>query len=107
MANQRLGILMKKADVQYAEGSPILLEACALYRDNVTNSCIAQLKWKNIDSHQIRAIMIDWMFTTHSIRSWLPFIISMMDFLPLREQSSVKKRPSSFQAPKPSNTMCF
>lgn len=59
MANQRLGILMKKADVQYAEGSPILLEACALYRDNVTNSCIAQLKWKNIDSHQIRAIMIE------------------------------------------------
>ena len=59
MANQRLGMLMKKADVQYAEGSPILLEACALYRDNATNSCIAQLKWKNIDSRPIRAIMIE------------------------------------------------
>lgn len=45
--------------MQYAEGSPILLEACALYRDNVTNSCIAQLKWKNIDSHPVRAIMIE------------------------------------------------
>ena len=46
MADQRLEVLMKKSEAQYTEGSPMLLEANALYLDRITNNCIAQLKWK-------------------------------------------------------------
>lgn len=59
MADQRLEVLMKKTDAQYTSGSPILLEASALYLDRGTNNCIAQLKWKNIDSRPIKAVMIE------------------------------------------------
>lgn len=59
MADQRLEVLMKKAEAQYASGSPILLEASALYLDRGTNNCIAQLKWKNIGSRPIKAVMIE------------------------------------------------
>lgn len=59
MADQRLEVLMKKTEAQYTEGSPILLEASALYLDKTTNNCIAQLKWKNIDSRPIKAVMIE------------------------------------------------
>lgn len=59
MANQRLDLLMKKTEVQYAVGSPLLLEASALYLDRTTNNCIAQLKWRNIDSRPVKAVMIE------------------------------------------------
>ena len=59
MADQRLEVLMKRTEAQYVGSSPILLEACALYFDRGTNNCIAQLKWKNIDSRPIKAIMIE------------------------------------------------
>lgn len=59
MADQRLEQLMKKADPHYISGSPLLLEASALYLDKVTNNCIAQLKWKNIDPRPIKAVMIE------------------------------------------------
>ena len=59
MADQRLEQLMKKTEPQYISGSPLLLEASALYLDKGTNNCIAQLKWKNIDSRPIKAIMIE------------------------------------------------
>lgn len=59
MADQRLEVLKKKTEAQYAIGSPILLEASALYLDRGTNNCIAQLKWKNIDSRPIKAVMIE------------------------------------------------
>ena len=59
MADQRLEVLMKKTEAQYTDGSPILLEASALYLDKTTNNCIAQLKWKNIDSRPIKAVMIE------------------------------------------------
>ena len=59
MANQRLNQLMKKTEVQYTEGSPLLLEACALYFDTETSNCIAQMKWKNIDQKPIKAVMIE------------------------------------------------
>lgn len=59
MADQRLEVLMKKAEAQYRDGSPILLEASALYLDKTTNNCIAQLKWKNIDPRPIKAVMIE------------------------------------------------
>ena len=58
MSNQRLEMLMKKTEVQYAIGSPLLLEASALYLDTTTNNCIAQLKWKNLDSRPVNAVII-------------------------------------------------
>lgn len=59
MADQRLEVLMKSTDALYSKGSPIILEACALYLDRTTNNCIAQLKWRNIDSRPIKAVMIE------------------------------------------------
>ena len=56
---QRLTLIDKITNPQYAEGSPLLLEACALYLDNVEKQCIAQLKWKNIGNQVIQAILID------------------------------------------------
>ena len=59
MADQRLEQLMKRTDPHYVSGSPLLLEASALYLDKGTNNCIAQLKWKNIDPRPIKAVMIE------------------------------------------------
>lgn len=59
MANDRLELLMKQSEPQYAQGSPILLEACALYYDRPNNNCIAQIKWKNIDTRAIKAVNIE------------------------------------------------
>lgn len=59
MPDQRLETFMKRTEIQYAEGSPLLLEAIALYLDKATNNHIAQLKWKNIDSRTIRAVKIE------------------------------------------------
>ena len=50
---------MKVTDAQYAKGSPLLLMACALYMDVVTNQCVAQLKWRNLDSRPVKAILIE------------------------------------------------
>ena len=50
---------MKVTDAQYAKGSPLLLMACALYMDAVTNQCVAQLKWRNLDSRPVKAILIE------------------------------------------------
>ena len=50
---------MKVTDAQYAAGSPLLLMACALYMDTVTNQCVAQLKWRNLDSRPVKAILIE------------------------------------------------
>lgn len=59
MADQRLELLMKKSEAQYTSGSPILLEANALYFDRGTNNCIAQLKWRNLDPRPIKAVLIE------------------------------------------------
>ena len=59
MADQRLEVLMKNTQAHYSKGSPIILEAHALYLDKATNNCIAQLKWRSIDSHPIKAVMIE------------------------------------------------
>lgn len=59
MANQRLELVNKNIDIQYSSGSPLLLEATALYLDTITNNCIAQLKWKNIDSRTVNAVMVE------------------------------------------------
>lgn len=56
---ERLISLMKVSEISYSEGSPLLLEAYALYQDTATGQCIAQLKWKNIDSRPIKAVMIE------------------------------------------------
>lgn len=59
MANQRLEQLAKQTSIFYANGSPLLLEASALYLDNNTNNCIAQLKWRNIDQRPVKAVMVE------------------------------------------------
>lgn len=56
---QRLISLEKKSIAQYTPGSPLLLKACALYLDNVDKQCIAQIKWKNIGTQVISAVLID------------------------------------------------
>ena len=57
--SERLTCRMKVIDAQYAKGSPLLLMACALYMDAVTNQCVAQLKWRNLDSRPVKAILIE------------------------------------------------
>lgn len=59
MANTRLELRMKKDEIAYAQGSPLLLEAYALHRDTTSGDCIAQLKWKNIDRRGVQAVMVD------------------------------------------------
>ena len=59
MADNRLTTLVKKSELQYVEGSPLLLEANALYLDTVSNNCIAQIKWKSIDPRIVKAVMIE------------------------------------------------
>ena len=56
---ERLNSLMKVSEISYSEGSPLLLEAYALYQDTTTGQCIAQLKWKNIDQKPVKAVMIE------------------------------------------------
>lgn len=58
MEGNRLQELVKCSDVQYAEGSPLLLMACALYLDRSSGNCIAQLKWKNISNKTVKAVSI-------------------------------------------------
>lgn len=55
----RLTTIDKNVNPQYAAGSPVLLGACALYFDNIDKRCIAQLKFKNLDSKTIVAMMVD------------------------------------------------
>lgn len=57
--SERLTCRMKVIDAQYAAGSPLLLMACALYMDAVTNQCVAQLKWRNLDPRPAKAILIE------------------------------------------------
>lgn len=59
MPSKQMNVLMKNTEPQYFEGSPLILEACALYLDNISGNCIAQLKWKNIDNKPIKAVMIE------------------------------------------------
>jgi len=58
MANENLKQLMKLTEPMYAEGAPVLLEACALYADNTSNGRIAQLKWLNLDPRTIKALSV-------------------------------------------------
>ncbi len=59
MPEQRLKQLMKTEECEYAEGSPLIIEARALYSDSVTGNCIVQIKWRNLDSRTIKAVMIE------------------------------------------------
>ncbi len=42
----------------YAEGSPLLIAAGALLRDNQSNKLLAQLKLKNLDARAVRAVQV-------------------------------------------------
>ena len=55
----RLNVLQKVTDPSYAEGSPLLLEACALYQDTVTGMRIAQLKWSVLDPRTVKAVSVE------------------------------------------------
>ena len=59
MPEQRLKELVTNRTPEYVKGCPLLLEANALYLDNVTNNCIAQLKWKNLSADTMRAVLIE------------------------------------------------
>lgn len=43
----------------YTEGSPIILEAGALLKDNANNSVLAQLKFKNVHSKTIKMLKVE------------------------------------------------
>ena len=58
MAKPRLSEIMKRTKPEYAASSPLLLEACALYYDRVACGCVAQMKWKNIDSRIAKAALV-------------------------------------------------
>ena len=59
MANGRLLLVEKKAGIYYQEGSPLLLEAGALYIDRETQNSIVQLKWRNLDQREVSAAAIE------------------------------------------------
>ena len=59
MSNGRLELIEKHTGSYYAEGSPLLLEASALYQDKTTNSRVLQMKWRNIDQREINTVMIE------------------------------------------------
>lgn len=59
MANERLTLLMKQQEPQYSPENPVLLLACALYRDTVTGKCVAQMKWRNLDQRPVKAVLVE------------------------------------------------
>ena len=56
---QRLTLVYKSVKPQYAVDSCLLLEACALYFDNVDMQFVAQLKLKNIGTEKINAVIVE------------------------------------------------
>ena len=59
MANNRLELIEKKTGPYYLKGSPIILEAGALYIDKVTQNSIVQIRWRNIDKRQVNAVAVE------------------------------------------------
>ena len=57
MAN-RFERLFQIPDNQYVEGSPIILSAGALLKDNETGSIIAQLKFQSVSEKRIKAVKV-------------------------------------------------
>ena len=56
---QRMVTLDKALSPHYAENSSLILEAYALYFDNVSKQCIAQLKLRNIRQKTINAVVVE------------------------------------------------
>lgn len=56
--SERYSRLYTLPENQYATGSPILISAGALLKDNLTGQIIVQLKFKNICSKQIKAVKV-------------------------------------------------
>lgn len=56
--DQRLTTLYTESAPQHAPGSVLLLKACALHHDNLTQQYIAQLKWQNLSQRTITAALI-------------------------------------------------
>ncbi len=59
MAEKRLKLVWKETEPQYAENSPLVLMACALYHDENAAKNIAQIKWQNISSQSIASAMVE------------------------------------------------
>lgn len=55
----RLKELMKDATLRCTEGSALLLEVSAFYRDTVSGVGVAQMKWRNLDRREVIAVLID------------------------------------------------
>ena len=55
---QRLTLLEKETKPQYVPDCLLLMEACALYYDNLENQCVAQLKFRNIGKKVINAVEV-------------------------------------------------
>lgn len=58
MAEKHLKLVWKETESKYAENSPLVLTACALYKDENTAKCIAQIKWQNISDQSIASVMV-------------------------------------------------
>ena len=56
---QRMVTLDKALSPHYAENGSLILEAYALYFDNVSKQCIAQLKLRNIGQKTINAVVVE------------------------------------------------
>lgn len=56
--SDRYSRLFSLAPNQYGEGSPVLISAGALLKDNVTGQILAQLKFKSISLKRIKAIKV-------------------------------------------------
>lgn len=56
--SERFSRLSSLAPNQYAEGSPVLLCAGALLKDQVTGQILAQLKFMNLSSKRIKALKV-------------------------------------------------
>lgn len=59
MAEKRLKLVWKETEPQYAEDSPLVLLACALYQDESIAKSVAQIKWQNIGDQTIASVMIE------------------------------------------------
>ena len=56
--SERYSRLFSLEPNQYSEGSPVLISAGALLKDNITGQILAQLKFKNISPKTIKAVKV-------------------------------------------------
>ena len=55
----RYELLRKSVEQFYVKGSPLLIDASALSRDTQTGKILAQVKFVNLDSREVAAVVVD------------------------------------------------